>query len=41
MEKDRVSNRVENFERHDVAQVTGDAYDEHNRFGDNFEEMER
>ncbi|KAH0577571.1 hypothetical protein SS50377_20925 [Spironucleus salmonicida] len=41
MEKQRVQNRVENYERHDQAQVVATSYNEHNRFGDSFEDMER
>ncbi|CAL5997047.1 Conserved_hypothetical protein [Hexamita inflata] len=40
-EKQRVSQRCENFERHEEAQFTNDQYNEHHRFGDSFEELER
>lgn len=42
LEKQRVMDRQENFERHVEAQFNNDElYNEHHRFGDNFEQMER
>lgn len=38
LEKQRVMQRCENFERHEEAQFSDKNFNEYHRFGDNFEE---